>query len=142
VRKRTSHHDHSRPLRSRRARSPAPARRSQRARARQPRRRRRSGAPFAPARAGADTEHDHDHDHDEHTGAAQSKARSREPAVEGRRSETPAPRRRPTGQTTKRARSKHGPKVNPYGFRLGITTDWKSRWIADKKQYREFLIED
>ncbi|MEC8919765.1 MAG: 30S ribosomal protein S3, partial [Actinomycetota bacterium] len=21
-----------------------------------------------------------------------------------------------------------GQKVNPYGFRLGITTDWKSRW--------------
>ena len=35
-----------------------------------------------------------------------------------------------------------GQKVNPYGFRLGITTDWKSRWIADKKEYREFLIED
>ena len=28
-----------------------------------------------------------------------------------------------------------GQKVNPYGFRLGITTDWKSRWIADKKEY-------
>ena len=35
-----------------------------------------------------------------------------------------------------------GQKVNPYGFRLGITTDWKSRWIAGKKEYREFLIED
>ena len=35
-----------------------------------------------------------------------------------------------------------GQKVNPYGFRLGITTDWKSRWIADEKEYREFLIED
>ncbi|HEY1739366.1 MAG TPA: 30S ribosomal protein S3, partial [Acidimicrobiia bacterium] len=23
-----------------------------------------------------------------------------------------------------------GHKVNPYGFRLGIVTDWKSRWIA------------
>src|SRR5437762_749380 len=23
-----------------------------------------------------------------------------------------------------------GQKVNPYGFRLGITTDWKSRWFA------------
>src|SRR5258705_4281653 len=33
-------------------------------------------------------------------------------------------------------------KVTPYGFRLGVTTDWKSRWIADKKQYTEFLIED
>jgi small subunit ribosomal protein S3 len=35
-----------------------------------------------------------------------------------------------------------GQKVNPYGFRLGVTTDWKSRWIADKKEYREALIED
>jgi small subunit ribosomal protein S3 len=33
-----------------------------------------------------------------------------------------------------------GQKVNPYGFRLGITTDWKSRWIAGKKEFREFLI--
>src|SRR5881398_1014758 len=24
-----------------------------------------------------------------------------------------------------------GQKVNPYGFRLGITTDWKSRWFKD-----------
>jgi small subunit ribosomal protein S3 len=35
-----------------------------------------------------------------------------------------------------------GQKVNPYGFRLGITTEWKSRWIAGKNEYREFLIED
>ncbi len=35
-----------------------------------------------------------------------------------------------------------GQKVNPYGFRLGITTDWKSRWIADRGQYRDYLIED
>jgi small subunit ribosomal protein S3 len=35
-----------------------------------------------------------------------------------------------------------GQKVNPYGFRLGVTTDWKSRWIADKKEYRDALIED
>jgi small subunit ribosomal protein S3 len=25
-----------------------------------------------------------------------------------------------------------GQKVNPHGFRLGITTDFKSRWYADK----------
>ncbi len=25
-----------------------------------------------------------------------------------------------------------GQKINPYGFRLGITTDHKSRWYADK----------
>ncbi len=35
-----------------------------------------------------------------------------------------------------------GQKVNPYGFRLGVTTDWKSRWIAGKKEYRNALIED
>ena len=34
-----------------------------------------------------------------------------------------------------------GQKVNPYGFRLGITTDWKSRWFADK-EYKSYLIED
>ena len=28
-----------------------------------------------------------------------------------------------------------GQKVNPYGFRLGITTDWKSRWFADGSEY-------
>ena len=26
-----------------------------------------------------------------------------------------------------------GQKVNPYGFRLGITTDWKSRWFAEQQ---------
>jgi small subunit ribosomal protein S3 len=35
-----------------------------------------------------------------------------------------------------------GQKINPYGFRLGIVTDWKSRWIADGQTYRDFLIED
>ena len=35
-----------------------------------------------------------------------------------------------------------GQKVNPYGFRLGITTDWKSRWFAEDAEYRDQLIED
>jgi len=35
-----------------------------------------------------------------------------------------------------------GQKVNPYGFRLGVTTDWKSRWFADRKDYGRFVIED
>ena len=35
-----------------------------------------------------------------------------------------------------------GQKVNPYGFRLGITTDWKSRWFATDKAYTDNLIED
>ena len=34
-----------------------------------------------------------------------------------------------------------GQKVNPYGFRLGITTDWKSRWF-EERHYREFVVED
>jgi small subunit ribosomal protein S3 len=34
-----------------------------------------------------------------------------------------------------------GQKVNPYGFRLGITTDWKSRWFNDRS-YRDYVIED
>jgi small subunit ribosomal protein S3 len=25
-----------------------------------------------------------------------------------------------------------GQKVNPHGFRLGITTEFKSRWFAEK----------
>jgi small subunit ribosomal protein S3 len=35
-----------------------------------------------------------------------------------------------------------GQKVNPYGFRLGITTDWKSRWFADREEYGHYVIED
>ena len=35
-----------------------------------------------------------------------------------------------------------GQKVNPYGFRLGVTTDWKSKWIANRKDYARFLHED
>ncbi|WP_019931196.1 30S ribosomal protein S3 [Nocardia sp. BMG111209] len=34
-----------------------------------------------------------------------------------------------------------GQKINPHGFRLGITTDWKSRWYADK-QYADYVKED
>jgi small subunit ribosomal protein S3 len=35
-----------------------------------------------------------------------------------------------------------GQKVNPYGFRLGVTTDWKSRWFADRNAYGDAVIED
>lgn len=34
-----------------------------------------------------------------------------------------------------------GQKINPHGFRLGFTTDWKSRWYADK-QYADYVAED
>ncbi|MCO5969520.1 30S ribosomal protein S3 [Actinoallomurus soli] len=34
-----------------------------------------------------------------------------------------------------------GQKINPHGFRLGITTDFKSRWYADKL-YKDYVKED
>jgi small subunit ribosomal protein S3 len=34
-----------------------------------------------------------------------------------------------------------GQKVNPHGFRLGITTGFKSRWYADKL-YKDYVAED
>ena len=34
-----------------------------------------------------------------------------------------------------------GQKINPYGFRLGITTEWKSRWFTER-EYKEYLTED
>ncbi|MFN2607938.1 MAG: 30S ribosomal protein S3 [Acidimicrobiales bacterium] len=34
-----------------------------------------------------------------------------------------------------------GQKVNPYGFRLGVTTDWKSRWFS-AHDYTDYLVED
>jgi len=34
-----------------------------------------------------------------------------------------------------------GQKVHPIGFRLGISTDWKSRWYADKL-YKDYISED
>ena len=34
-----------------------------------------------------------------------------------------------------------GQKIHPHGLRLGISSDWKSRWYADK-QYADYLAED
>ena len=34
-----------------------------------------------------------------------------------------------------------GQKINPNGYRLGITTDWKSRWFSER-QYKDYLTED
>jgi small subunit ribosomal protein S3 len=34
-----------------------------------------------------------------------------------------------------------GQKVHPHGFRLGISTEWKSRWYADKL-YKDYIAED
>jgi small subunit ribosomal protein S3 len=35
-----------------------------------------------------------------------------------------------------------GQKVHPTGFRLGIATDWTSKWYADSDQFADFLEED
>jgi small subunit ribosomal protein S3 len=35
-----------------------------------------------------------------------------------------------------------GQKINPIGFRTGSFLPWKSRWFADDKKYKDFLIED
>ena len=35
-----------------------------------------------------------------------------------------------------------GQKVNPIGFRLGITRTWDSIWYEDKKAYTKNLHED
>jgi len=34
-----------------------------------------------------------------------------------------------------------GQKINPYGFRLGVTTEWKSRWFSER-DYKAYLTED
>ena len=35
-----------------------------------------------------------------------------------------------------------GQKVHPHGYRLGISTDWNSKWYANAKEFPKFLLED
>jgi small subunit ribosomal protein S3 len=35
-----------------------------------------------------------------------------------------------------------GQKVNPTGFRLGIATDWTSKWYAEKSDFAKYLHQD
>jgi small subunit ribosomal protein S3 len=35
-----------------------------------------------------------------------------------------------------------GQKVNPVGFRLGIASDWNSKWFASKRAYAQNLLSD
>lgn len=35
-----------------------------------------------------------------------------------------------------------GQKVHPTGIRLGIVKDWTSKWYADGKDYKDFLLKD
>src|SRR5918997_5855867 len=51
----------------------------------------------------------------------------------------------PTASSSEHCRASEaidmGQKINPYGFRLGVTTDWKSRWFSER-QYKDYLTED
>ena len=35
-----------------------------------------------------------------------------------------------------------GQKVNPRGFRLGITAEWDAVWFAEGPAYSKYLVED
>ena len=35
-----------------------------------------------------------------------------------------------------------GRKVHPYGFRVGVTKDWQSKWYASHNQYADLALED
>ena len=35
-----------------------------------------------------------------------------------------------------------GQKINPTGFRMGISKNWKSRWFAGKSSYGDLVMED
>ena len=35
-----------------------------------------------------------------------------------------------------------GQKVNPHGYRVGINKTWDSNWIADKKHFAAYILED
>src|SRR5699024_5802143 len=57
------------------------------------------------------------------------------------------PHHRDRGRATGQGRgSLMGQKVNPTGFRLGVTTDHRSRWFADSttkgQRYRDYVRED
>jgi len=35
-----------------------------------------------------------------------------------------------------------GQKIHPYGFRLGVTKNWRSRWVAPFEKYPEYIVQD
>lgn len=35
-----------------------------------------------------------------------------------------------------------GQKIHPYGFRVGISKPWRSRWFAEKATYGDLVVED
>ena len=152
--------------------APGPHRGRRRPRRRAPRRRRGPPQRVSPgARPGQrpprEAEHDHDHDHEGHdTHDEDDDADAIEDVTDdaddstdevddrrGRRADEhgraeAADDRAHADDAGRRRRRRRGEgqlmgqKVNPYGFRLGVTTDWKSRWFADRKEYGDYVIED
>lgn len=35
-----------------------------------------------------------------------------------------------------------GQKVHPHGFRVGVIKDWDARWIAKKRNFADYIVED
>ena len=35
-----------------------------------------------------------------------------------------------------------GHKMHPHGLRVGVISDWNSKWYADSKNYADYLVED
>ena len=35
-----------------------------------------------------------------------------------------------------------GQKMHPHGLRVGVISDWDSKWYADSKNFSDYLIED
>jgi small subunit ribosomal protein S3 len=35
-----------------------------------------------------------------------------------------------------------GQKINPVGFRIGVSKDWSSKWFYDKSDYSKYAVED
>ena len=35
-----------------------------------------------------------------------------------------------------------GQKVNPHGLRVGVNKEWSSSWIASKKEFSDYIVED
>lgn len=35
-----------------------------------------------------------------------------------------------------------GQKINPVGFRIGVSKDWSSKWYYDKSEYSKYAVED
>ena len=35
-----------------------------------------------------------------------------------------------------------GQKVNPHGLRVGVNKEWSSSWIANKKEFSDYIVED